>query len=739
MSDVAPFDIQGIKIPLLQDFGQYADLQGGVLNTNWYTPWSDVIQSIKADGANNVTLMLSAGVLAHYDDNAFDPSLRYMPSDATVRALAEAIQAAGLSVTINLFAHVASTITGTSTGQDRPHPTDPALWMQNFGASVLHWAGFAQDIGALAFIPFGDETQHLLRDPTITQQWIDLTASIRATYSGILTTNWWTPGNGDSITSIPASVIEQLDMLGLGLFPNLTHDTNASQEALEASYSSDVHGNDVLDFIRGLGDRYDKPVWITDKAFHSFDGAAADEGRIFDPTIPLVQDLQEQVRLYESFLHVMTATNDGWLAGVSFQNFNNFIDGAVNTARFLDGPLSESPQNKPAEAVLAAWFNGLRQGPGITVVDDFHNGEVSGGYGHDTLTGGAGQDTLVGAVGDDLFVPGPANSTPLTGYMVDITLRGVLAGGATPVVSILDSDGHAFLTHTLTASLDPAQPGNSGPAEHLQFLTDDPAGFTIREDNWAFLDFSPQGNRFVRIEGITVNGVPLNLPQSLVYVTPEGQTQPGGFDSVHGGRFDVAISAAIAPVVISPSPDNDHVYGGDGIDTVQYAGVRAGYSLAHDGSALIVADTWGFDGNDTLAGVERLRFADGSIAMDLDGHAGTAAKVLASVFGAGVVDSPYYAGIALSLVDSGMTPTQLMSVALDFRLGAGYTAADMVALVYQNLAGQAPSPGELAYFVSLTGPSGFTPVALALLASDTPLNLANIDFAGLQSHGWEFM
>jgi hypothetical protein len=49
-----------------------------------------------------------------------------------------------------------------------------------------------------------------------------------------------------------------------------------------------------------------------------------------------------------------------WLEGVSFQQFNNMIDGAVGTARFIDGPLSESPQHKLAETTLREWFTGTR-------------------------------------------------------------------------------------------------------------------------------------------------------------------------------------------------------------------------------------------------------------------------------------------------------------------------------------------------------------------------------------------
>jgi len=216
-----PFEIRGVKIPLFNLFGGYADLLGGTLNTSVYTPWRDVIQQIKADGANNVMLIVSAGVMRNATDSDFDLSLQYNPELDAVRAIAELVKANGMSVTISTFANVANVISGDpgNAGQDRPYPLDPQTWLSHYGDSILRWARFAEAVGASSFVPFGDETQHLFRDTSLTDGWLTLIDDIRQVFSGTLSTYWWTPGSGDSLSSIPRDVIDQLDYLGIGFFP----------------------------------------------------------------------------------------------------------------------------------------------------------------------------------------------------------------------------------------------------------------------------------------------------------------------------------------------------------------------------------------------------------------------------------------------------------------------------------------------------------------------------------------
>lgn len=752
----AVFDTRGVKIALINAVGMFNEFLGQSLDTQRYQSWASTIQQIKATGANSVTLIVSGGVMNKASDNQFNPALKSSPDEAVVRGLVNLIQAAGMEVAINVFFTVDKVIAGDpgSAGADRPYPTDKSAWVASASQPILQWARFAQEVGASAYIPFSDETQHLLADSSLTSQWLQLIGQIRDAYSGELTTTWWTPGYGDSITRIPTAIISALDTLGLGVFPNLTFDTNASIDALTAAYHSDAAGNDVLVFLQGLSELYGKKIWITDKAFHSFDGAAADEGRIFNNSIPLSPDADEQARLYESFLRAMSRESGEWLDGVSFQSFNNMIDGRVETARFLDGPLSESPQGKPAEAVLTAWFQGARQGVGVEKADGIQASRLLGGYHHDRLSGGLGNDALIGGAGDDVLTGGPASAVSASVYEVKLLLRGVTAAGVPPVVQVLDAAGAVAASATITA---PYTFPAIGPATEVVFRLNSLDGFLLRMKNWAFIDASTTGNRLVHVEAASVNGVKVDLAQRLVYdpPTPYGD-MPGHLDGYHGGDFRFNLKGlGVAPnsafigdndtLDAGPGQDtliggagNDQLDGGPGIDLAKYDGPRSAYSVSDQG-----AGAWSVraaDGStDQLIGVERLQFADRKLALDLDDHAGTVAKVLGAVFGPAAVGNREYAGIGLNLLDGGMAIDQLMNLALNVRLGAGASATELVTVLYTNVVGNGPTSAELAAFVGLLDQGQITRTGLGILAAETSLNAALIGLANLGATGLEYL
>ena len=77
----------------------------------------------------------------------------------------------------------------------------------------------------------------------------------------------------------------------------------------------------------------------------------------------------------------------------------------------------------------------------------------------------------------------------------------------------------------------------------------------------------------------------------------------------------------------------DNFDGGPGIDTVVYMGESKDYVVKTDVSGMEVSSANYTEGADWLLNIERLQFKDKSLAFDLDGHAGTAAKTLGLVFG----------------------------------------------------------------------------------------------------------
>ena len=172
--------------------------------------------------------------------------------------------------------------------------------------------------------------------------------------------------------------------------------------------------------------------------------------------------------------------------------------------------------------------------------------------------------------------------------------------------------------------------------------------------------------------------------------------------------------------------------GGAGIDFATYASGHFSYQVSPNGAGWRVTGT-GL--NDTLGGIERVLFADRKLALDLSGNAGTVAKLLGAVFGAGsVVSHPDYVGVGLNLLDNGTSYATLAQYALDARLGT-HSNADVVTLLYTNVVGAAPPQSESAYYLNQLTSGAQTQATLGVLAAEHALNVGNIDLVGLSQTG----
>jgi V8-like Glu-specific endopeptidase len=183
---------------------------------------------------------------------------------------------------------------------------------------------------------------------------------------------------------------------------------------------------------------------------------------------------------------------------------------------------------------------------------------------------------------------------------------------------------------------------------------------------------------------------------------------------------------------------NDFLVGGNGIDTAWYWGPSYEYRIQGIGTRYItVTDNGGSgDGTDTLINdVERLSFDDYGLALDVEGNAGTAAKILGAVFGSGSLSNLSLIGTALSYVDQGYTEQSLLDIALSARLGSARSNASVVNLLYSNLFGHAPSVADVAIYKGLLDTGIFTQAGLAVIAAESSYNLTNINLVGFESTG----
>jgi hypothetical protein len=225
-----------------------------------------------------------------------------------------------------------------------------------------------------------------------------------------------------------------------------------------------------------------------------------------------------------------------------------------------------------------------------------------------------------------------------------------------------------------------------------------------------------------------------------------------GFDGVNGtwgvgGAGDFYRGTSENDVLFGRTGD-DFLDGLSGVDTAIYQGPRGAYNVNQTGTpgarrADVVDLAAGRDGHDTLTAIERLEFADLSVALDLDGAAGMTAKLLGALFGPQLVQDRLAVAIGLQLFDAGLGYTEVAARAaadpLFIQLAGSASNTAFVNHVYRNVTGSLPSQTELAFYVNLLDSGVHSKGTLGVLAAETPLNQEHINLVGLQQAGLEYI
>lgn len=194
-----------------------------------------------------------------------------------------------------------------------------------------------------------------------------------------------------------------------------------------------------------------------------------------------------------------------------------------------------------------------------------------------------------------------------------------------------------------------------------------------------------------------------------------------------GGLGNDTLIGNAANNVLRGNRGNDSLDGGAGIDTAVYLGAKTGYTV----SASTVTDKSGYEGSDTLTGVERLQFSDGKLAIDLNGNAGLVARLLDVTLGKASVSNATFVGAGLGALDGGMGFAALAGAVMNM-LGKT-TPADALTLMWTNLAGTAPTANQV---TELLGALGNPDVAtLTTVVANHALTAQHVGLVGLAETG----
>lgn len=342
------------------------------------------------------------------------------------------------------------------------------------------------------------------------------------------------------------------------------------------------------------------------------------------------------------------------------------------------------------------------------------------------IYGTAGNDIIpstAGGTSNGSLVLTIAGSTGENMYpMFDVLINGVVVRSQV-VATALDS---RLDTQQVYVAL-PAGPINS---VSIDFTNDFQNDFTF-------------GDRNIFVYEAKLNGTVLPI-NSAVY-TRDGFTGPAGSPTAPviagqsemywGGELTWSGSLGTGGASAGGSRLID---AGTGIDTVTFAGTSTGFNIGNTATGFSTQGALG--GTTTYYGsVERLDFTDRNIAIDMDGNAGTAAKMLITLLGQEFLQDENLAGLLLSYLDAGVSAGDLAAGVLanaDYQAFAGGSSnVAYVNEMYTNLAGQAPSADERATLVGYLDRGEITKAGMTLIAMEheaVQLRMAGVNETGLE-------
>ncbi|MRX08247.1 DUF4214 domain-containing protein [Pseudoduganella sp. FT25W] len=222
--------------------------------------------------------------------------------------------------------------------------------------------------------------------------------------------------------------------------------------------------------------------------------------------------------------------------------------------------------------------------------------------------------------------------------------------------------------------------------------------------------------------------------------------QAGG-SNVYTAFVRVLPSGAVAPVVATEGSDvltgtalDDQVDGGGGLDTFVLAGQRADYTVTRTAKGYTVTDTSGAQGVDTLVNVERLKFGDASMALDIDGVGGMAYRIYQAAFNR----APDSTGLGywIGLMDQGVTLKQVAQSFVDsaeFKTlyGSNPTSLQVVDKFYQNVLHRAGEAAGVAYWSGILDQKLDSVAGLLINFSEAAENQAAL--AGVIGNGFAYV
>jgi hypothetical protein len=413
----------------------------GVVHVSWW--WNEYNNFDQPTGAGTDSRVALAGTNANwagllvtqYQDNigstVIAPRTAEMktPTDASLRFAIRELRARGIKVMLK--PHVDLWADG-SHWRGQINPTSVDAWFQSYTQFIVHYAQLAQEEGVEAYV-VGTELV-MMTGSANRARWNAVFDAVEARYGGLLSYAANATFPADEFTSV--SFWDRVDVMGLDGYFTLTNHADPTLAELQAAWTSNASGENLVAAIQNFSAAHGKPVIFTELGYKSVPGANTQPwnsglGGPYDPT--------EQRNCYEAAFSVWS-TRTSFMKGIFWWAWPVPAPGANDT--------DYNPRTKPAEAVLRTWQGPvgssnftLSATPGSLTVSQGASGAATIGIARTSFTGAVALSTSplpsgvtasfapASATGNSSTLTFTASATAATGP-VTVTVTGT-GGGLT--------------------------------------------------------------------------------------------------------------------------------------------------------------------------------------------------------------------------------------------------------------------------------------------------------------------
>lgn len=564
--------------------------------------------------------------------------------------------------------------------------------------------------------------------------WKGVISTARQDFKGSLTYQAYSPMKGVPEGDVKGVAIwDLLDAIGLSVKPYISEVPISNlEEILSGYYFSKLNYSSIQQQLEELFTTTDKPLYLQFNAF-ALDNSL-DSG--WDPT-PLqlkagktLANYELQAKAFQVFLDIVK--NHLGLDLDSSRSVNIFLANfglGPDTTEWQYFGMSNFPE--PATSVIK---NQLLSTPSQLDLQSITAGPTDdfiylGNYAKSAHLNG-GHDTVFGSKLSNTFFVEPLVTfaeitgkisgwfdTGLTQFTLKVSSNNKLLGSIDLINSSLPNDTKATWSSALNFKV--SLPTISLPKD---------LELAISSNN---------GTSFARISDLSIywlgqSNIDLKAGKNTGNFNLQLNAQNTDWILADGGKYFDLTSLNL----INRSVGISKIDGNEGIDSIVFPTAKINYSIEKSSNSILIKEKNTYTSDVVASNIERLQFQDTSIAIDMNGNAGTTAKILGAVFGKESLSNKNYVGIGLHFLDAGWAYDNLAGLALD---AAGAKTNDqIVSLLWSNVIGTKPTAADKQPFIALLE-NGMSAGALAHLAADTTFNIANINLVGLAQTGIEFI